>query len=258
MRLESQLIQIGLSDKEAKVYLAALELGPTNIQELARKSDIKRSTVYEMVKNLQPMGLISEAIRGKRSVYIASEPETLKRNIIQKEKILKEILPELKTLNNTGFIKPKITYHEGKDGLRQIYNLALETKTKKVAWVSPIKSIMETVGEKFLEEHIEKRAKEKYWVRSIQITDQQVNTYKYLNPATFDITFRMVKFSPPGMDIQNTIGIWDNKVAVISSRKEGFGFIIESEDYKNTMLALYELLWGISKTYEQLFGLPKG
>jgi HTH-type transcriptional regulator, sugar sensing transcriptional regulator len=256
MRLENELIQIGLSEKEAKVYLAALELGPTNIQNVTKKSGIKRSTVYEMIKNLQLTGLISETVKGKRLEYIASEPEKLKKNIAEKETLLKEILPELKSLNNTGFVKPKITYYEGRDGLRQIYNLALETKTKKVAWVSPIRSIYETVGEKFLEEHIEKRAKDKYWIRSIQITDQQVDTYKYLNPATFDATFRRVKFSPPGMDIQNTIGIWDDKVAVISSRKEGFGFIIESEDYKNTMLSFYELLWGISKTYEQLFGLP--
>ncbi|MCK9379208.1 MAG: MarR family transcriptional regulator [Candidatus Moranbacteria bacterium] len=253
MSLEKDLQSIGLEEKEAKIYLAALELGSTNIQDLAEKADIKRSTVYEILKKLEPMGLITESIKGKRKTYIASGPEKLKKNIKEKEQLLNHILPELKSLNNTGNIKPKITYYEGRDGLRQIYNLALETTTKKVDWVSPIRAVMDTVGEKFLEEYIEKRAKEKYWIRSIQITEQQVDTYKYLDPTTFDKTYRRVKFSPPGLDIPNTMAIWDNKVAVISTRKEGFGFIIESADYTRSMKVFYDLLWNASKTYGELF-----
>lgn len=255
--LENDLEKIGLSDKEAKVYLASLELGPATIQSLTDKSGIKRSTVYEMLDNLMAMGLIIESIKGKRKVYLAAEPEKLKRNIHEKEQLLSQILPELRSLNNSGNIKPKITYYEGRDGLRKIYNLVLETETKKVDWVSPIRSVMETVGENFLEEYIEKRAKEKYWVRSIQITEQQVETYKYLDPETFDKTYRQVRFSPEGLDIPNTMAIWDNKVAVMSSRKEGFGFIIESEDFLRSMRVFYELLWNASKSWEDIFGRGK-
>lgn len=255
MGLENDLKLIGLEEKEAKVYLASLELGPTNIQDLAEKSGIKRSTVYEMLKKLEPMGLIIESIKGKRKIYIASEPDKLKRSIKEKEQLLNQILPELRSLNNASATKPKITYYEGRDGLRQIYNLALETTTRKVDWVSPIKPIIETVGEDFLEEHIEKRAKEKYWVRSIQITEQQVDTYKYLDPTTFDKTYRRVKFSPPGMDIPTVFGIWDNKVAILSTRKEGFGIIIESGDLVRTMRTFYELLWNASKTWNELFDI---
>ncbi|MFH0854627.1 MAG: helix-turn-helix domain-containing protein, partial [bacterium] len=66
MNYSKDLQQIGLSDKEASVYLAALELGPTNIQALTKKSAIKRSTVYDIIKNLKNHGLMSETTRGKR------------------------------------------------------------------------------------------------------------------------------------------------------------------------------------------------
>lgn len=253
MSLIKNLKQFGLEEKEAKVYLAALELGPVSIQNITKKSNIKRSTVYEMIKNLKSSGLMSESCIGKRKIYIASEPERLKKNIREKERLLDSILPELQSFNNVKNEKPKITYYEGREGLRKIFNLALETITKKVDWISPIKPIIETVGERFLEEHIEKRAKEKYWVRSIQITDQQVDTYKYLNPITFDKTYRRVKFAPPGMDIPNVFGIWDNKVAILGTRKEGFGIIIESRDLVRTMRTFYDLLWGVSKTWGELF-----
>lgn len=249
MSLENNLKSIGLEEKEAKIYLAALELGATNIHDLAQKSGIKRSTVYEMLKKLEPMGLITESIKGKRKLYVASDPEKLKRSIKEKEQLLNQILPELKILNNTGATKPKITYYEGREGLRQIHNLSLETVKKEASWISPIRSIAESVGKDFLEGIIERRAKDKYWIRSILVTDQHFDSYKYYDPTTFEKTYRKIRFAPRGLNISNAIGIWDNKVAVLSSRKEGFGFIIESEEYTNTIKILYDLLWNISKPY---------
>jgi sugar-specific transcriptional regulator TrmB len=252
MQLEQALEQLGLSEKEAKVYLSALELGSANIQMLTDKADIKRSTVNEMIKSLQAKGLILESIKGKRRIFVAAEPERLKQSIKEKEQILSQIIPELKSLNNANLVKPKITYYEGKKGLQEIYLIALEAKNKKADWVSPIQSVFETVGENFLNEYVEKKKKIGYWIRSIHIVRRQVETYKYLNPKTFKETLRDVRFSPEEMDIPNTIGIWDNKVAIISTQKEGFGLIVESADYVKSMKVFYELLWNVSKTWEQM------
>lgn len=243
------LQQLGLSEKEARVYLAALELGPENIQALTKKSGIKRSTVYEMIKNLKAMGLMSETTKGKRKLFIAAEPENLKKNLIQKERLLAEILPELKSISNIGFNKPKIMFFEGKDGLKEIYWDTLKVKNKMEFWISPIRDIAETVGEDFLIKYIDERVKKGIWIKSLHISSKKVPTYKYLDPATYERTLRKVRFSPPEIDIANTIAVYDNKVAVMSSKKEGFGFIIESADYTNTMKVFYELLWNASKEY---------
>lgn len=253
MRLINDLKQLGLDEKEAKVYLAALELGPTNIQDLTKKSQIKRSTVYEMIKNLKEMGLISETTKHKRKLIVASEPENIKRNLVAKEKLLNQLMPELKGISNIGFVKPKMTFYEGKEGLREIYWDALNVKKNEMAlWVSPIKSVMETVGEDFLNKYIAEKAKRGLWVKSIHIFSEKVPTYKYLAPETYDKTLRKVRFTPPVMDISNTIVIYGSKVSVISSRKEGFGFVVESEDYANTMRIFYDLLWNISKPYGEM------
>ncbi|GBE16602.1 sugar-specific transcriptional regulator TrmB [bacterium BMS3Abin15] len=252
MSLEQDLKLIGLEEKEAKVYLAALELGPTNIQNLTKKSGIKRSTVYEMIKNLQAMGLISETIKGKRKIYVASEPENLKRNIKAKEQLFNEILPELKSISNIGFVKPKITFYENREGLRNIYRDTLKIKNKLVLWVSTTQNIADTIGEKFLEEYIEERAKKKIWSKALHITFKKIFEYKYLNPETYEKTLREVRFAPSEIDLPNTIAIYDDKVAVISSRKEGFGFVVESKDYAKTMKVFYNLLWNISKPWHEM------
>lgn len=249
MSLENDLKIIGLEEKEARIYLSALELGPTNIQNLSKKSEIKRSTVYEMIKNLKEQGLISETTKGKRKIFIASEPEKLKRSIKSKEQLLNDILPELKSISNIGFIKPKITFYEGKNGIREIYQDTLEAKNKMTLWISPIQSMLATIGEDFLNKYVEERTKKGVWVKSVYITSQKVDDYKYLNPNTFEKTLRRIRFTPKEIDIANTMCIYNNKVAIISSKKEGFGFVVESEDYANAMKVFHDLLWNISKPY---------
>lgn len=252
MSLENDLKLLGLEEKEAKVYLAALELGATNIQNLVKKSGIKRSTVYEMIKNLKERGLISETTKGKRKIFLASEPEKLKRNIKEKEQLLNDILPELKSINNTGFIKPKIMFYEGKEGIREIYKNTLQSKRKFTLWISPIKSMLDTIGEDFLNNYVEKRMKIGLWVKSVYITSQRVEEYKLIRPATFEKTLRKIKFTPREIDIKNTMCIFDNKVAIMSSKKEGFGFVVESEDYANTMRVFHDLLWSISRPWHEM------
>ncbi|MCX6712822.1 MAG: helix-turn-helix domain-containing protein, partial [Candidatus Vogelbacteria bacterium] len=77
MPLEQYLQAIGLSDKEAKVYLANLQLGPSPIQDISRQSGLKRSTVYEIVKTLKDKGLIQTTQHDKKKLFIAEEPANL-------------------------------------------------------------------------------------------------------------------------------------------------------------------------------------
>ncbi len=247
MQLQQTLKKIGLEEKEAKVYLAALELGPTSIQNLARKSTVKRSTVYEMIKNLKKMGLISETTKGKRKLMIASEPENIKKSIAEKGKLLTQILPQLKSISNIGFTKPKIMFFEGKEGIKEIYRDTLKAKSKMALWISPIQDIVETVGEDFLIAYIDERVKQGIWIKSLHVSNKKVPTYKYLDPKTYEKTLRQVRFTSEDIDIPDTVAIYDNKVAVMSSKKEGFGFIIESEDYMQTMKTLYEVIWNTSR-----------
>ena len=43
------LIDLGLTENEAKVYVAALSLGPATILKIAQAAAIKRTTVYFVV-----------------------------------------------------------------------------------------------------------------------------------------------------------------------------------------------------------------
>ena len=77
--LQKDLQKIGLSEAESKVYLAALELGETNIGRLAKKSGIKRTTTYLVVDTLKEKGLLSSLKKKNKVFFYADDPRALQR-----------------------------------------------------------------------------------------------------------------------------------------------------------------------------------
>lgn len=87
---EQSLKNLDLSEKEAVVYLASLELGSSTIQEIAKKSQISRSTAYEVIESLIKKGLMSSLTKGKKKYFSAAAPETLTTLIDIKERELEK------------------------------------------------------------------------------------------------------------------------------------------------------------------------
>ncbi|MEF3692293.1 MAG: helix-turn-helix domain-containing protein, partial [Candidatus Moraniibacteriota bacterium] len=109
------LIQIGMNSKQAKIYLACLEIGEATIIDIARKTDIKRTTVYENIEQMEKSGFIKTTFQGKRRKFFAIGPEKLKDLLKKREDILEQAMPQLLAMTNTSSIKPKIWTYQGKE-----------------------------------------------------------------------------------------------------------------------------------------------
>ncbi|HBR80028.1 TPA: transcriptional regulator, partial [Candidatus Uhrbacteria bacterium] len=69
-----ELINVGFSDKEAAVYLAALQLGLSSIQDIAKKSGVNRATTYLLVDVLIKKGLMGVFVKDGRKFFAAESP----------------------------------------------------------------------------------------------------------------------------------------------------------------------------------------
>jgi len=90
-----KLLQVGLSEREAKIYIAILELGEATIADIVKKAQIKRSTVYDMIELLKQKGLISRFYRQKRQIFCAEDPKKIIEDLEKKKKGMEEVMPEL-------------------------------------------------------------------------------------------------------------------------------------------------------------------
>ena len=77
--LSFELRKLGLTEKEVRVYLAALEFGYAAAQKIAQKLNISRPTIYEIIKGLKTKGLMMEFKEAKRTYFTAESPDKLLR-----------------------------------------------------------------------------------------------------------------------------------------------------------------------------------
>ena len=131
------LLDLGLTDKEAKVFVASLELGPATAQQLAAKAVVVRPTAYVAIGGLVKRGLMSQVTRGKKQFFQSEKPERLaqlleseKRQILEREQKLKHLLPMLQSLITSAADRPEAKYYEGAEGLEALHRVFVDSRAK--------------------------------------------------------------------------------------------------------------------------------
>lgn len=119
--------KLGLSDKETGVYLALLEHGASSVRELAGLAKLNRGTTYDILKKLRDLGLVSFFHKNTKQHFAAEEPERILKLLADRQSELsaaagkiKELIPELKSLQEKGGDKPVTKFYEGRAGIKFI------------------------------------------------------------------------------------------------------------------------------------------
>jgi len=238
--LSKELEKIGLNINEARVYLAALELRESNIQQLARKSGVIRTTVYGVVQKLKGAGLLSSIIKNKKIFYVAENPTKLKDDLKEKQHSLEKILPELLSITNSIDKKPRIKFFEGFGGLKDVYMDTLNYPEQELlAWIS--EAYVESFDEEFLYDYyVPERVKRKIWVRAIAPDDPRIARFKESDEKSLRKT-RVASTSLFPLQVEiNLYG--KNKIGIVAF-EENIGIIIESAKIFNTLKSIFEMNW---------------
>lgn len=247
--MEKILEKIGLSEKEAKVYLAALELGQDSVQNIAKKAGVNRPTAYFIMEKLMELGLASTLEAGKKTLFVAESPKEI-LNILDREKQeienrrseVKESMNQLLAIYNAKEGKPLVRYFEGADGLEALdrYGHDKMKKNAEVLGISPIDLIEEYFPErrkKSLSERIKMgiRSRMIYTHRNKEIAYSQ--NKKELREGVF--------IPRDTFPIDATISIypdWGIKLFYYS-KSNPYGVMIESKELAYNFKLLFELAW---------------
>ena len=144
--LNLELRKLGLKEKEVGVYLAALELGFTSVQNIARRASLSRPTVYEIIKELIKKGLMREikrqgTIRGERTYFAAESPDALlgllrvqKREIDEKEREFIRIISTLRAKYNLAGQAEIRTFE--KDEIKFLLDDFSQSQTEEIYFIA--------------------------------------------------------------------------------------------------------------------------
>src|SRR3989344_1752571 len=122
------LQKLGLEEQEVKTYIALLDLGGSTATKLAERTGLGRVHMYQIVNRLIERGIASYIIKNNVKYFSASDPETLLKDIQQKEQDLQEILPELKARQKKLVPETKVEIYRGREGINTIFKMILRDK----------------------------------------------------------------------------------------------------------------------------------
>ncbi|HPN54737.1 MAG TPA: helix-turn-helix domain-containing protein [Candidatus Moranbacteria bacterium] len=236
MELETILQHLGLNEKQAKVYLALLQMGKGSVPAISIKAGTKRPTTYLLLEELRMQGLVMLLPKKGKVLYSANSPHELWEKQREKEQMIRQNMPELMAMFNTQKEKPKVTYYQGERNVVDLYN--------KEIFVQPELDIfgsIEALGGIYekIEYNLKKAEEQKTKIRELLQSDEKSIEYSKKHFSEF----HQVKLASKELKFPTDNIIFGNKLAIFSYKDEPMAVVIESSDVVATYKSMFELVW---------------
>lgn len=243
-RLSKELEGIGFSEKESKVYLAALEIGPSTAQTIAAKATVNRPTTYIAIESLVKRGLMSSITKGKKRFFVAESPEKIfsmfedeRRDLETREALVSNIMDDLMVLSSGSKDRPDVLFFEGVHGIERLKENVVKLKGKPVDEFVSLDLAHEAFpvsekdhGKLFFENDIG---------RSIYTSQSGIVLPRY----AFNKRVERRRVSYERYPFDGNIAICGDLVSIINYKPKLIGIQIHQENIAGVFRQMFQLVW---------------
>lgn len=257
--IQKQLEQFGLDEKEAKLYLTLLDLGPSTVTELTKKAGVTRTLGYHIIDRLGVLGLVAKVSgEGSKKQFRAEHPRAVLQMVKNKHRQwgrrleeAEEMLPELTSFYKNQD-KPTIRYQEGVRGVISLFEESLHAQgeilsvTDVESWKKP--EFWEWAKE-YNKERNTRKIKERILLLDTPESREWIKTYK---PSHYTV-YRWIEKEKAKdlLEFGGELNIYDNKVVVaLTQNPKQLAVIIESTVFFNILTSLFNIVWEMATPVE--------
>lgn len=235
----SNLLQLGFTENEAKVYLALLDSGLSTITKIISQTHVHKQIIYDNLQRLTAKGLVSYVIQSNRRYFNAVSPgrikdllEEQKSELVQKENLLQEILPQLLARKEQTQKQPVATIYYGKKGINSIMEETLKQKEEVFSYGAEgrFKQLFGLYWENY------NRRREKLQFRMKVIWNEKLRGKKE------NLLYLEAKYLPKEFDNPASTLIYGDRTAIILWEEIPFAVLIESKKITQSYQNNFELL----------------
>ena len=235
------LTHLGFSEKEARIYVACLEVGEGTVMKLSRKSGITRGSTYDILEEMLDKGYVSKVHKDKHMVFSPVNPEILRKRYEERLRHFELAMPEFIGLYNKQS-RPKVRYFEGIEGIKRVYEDTLTASTDILNYANS--QAIRNYWRDYDAEYVRTRAQKKIFLKGVAPSDEFGRKVKREDRDSY----RETRLLPENeFRFTNEINIYDNKVAITSFSNELIGIIIESKEIADTQRDIFKMAWAFAK-----------
>jgi len=237
MLLKNVLKTYGLNEKQARVYLACLQLGSAPAHRISQSAGLPRSTCYEILETLKPLGLISAFKKHQVLWFSATDPHALVQTAKEKAAMLEQHLPQFLAAYGEIKNRPSVRFYQGREGMKIILNEILEEAKELLGFSSydDLEKILGDLWPKF----VQQRAKKKIFAKIILRETTKAYERQRLGPQEL----REVRIISPSYEFHGVTYIWENKITMFSFGQDLSALVIDSKELAQVQKNMFYALW---------------
>ena len=239
MELNKAFMHLGFSEKEALIYASLLQIGQGTAYEIAKRSNLKRPTVYALLDNLRMKGAVLKVPHAKKQVFIAKSPKDLVGEAVTKTNLLVSILPQLNALESKDG-KPNFLYYEGAEELRELlYRNMDRMKGKEIVGFYAHGEGLSKKTFQVVDEYNDYLKENGISTRGIVPRSDSVSKYRKLDKE-YGRDMKMIE--PEKYSSRISFEIGDGFVRLISFPDQQ-GILIENKNVAGSLKQVFEMVW---------------
>jgi sugar-specific transcriptional regulator TrmB len=242
------LEQVGLTPDQAKIYTALISTGTISARKISINSDVNRSLVYKILKQLVDFGLVVEnIIPSAVSTFTALHPSKLYSFIKKKEddyKLADAALTEAVSILGAQFNltagRPTVRSFEGLEGVGILNKDILQTKSDIKLIRSPLDNNTDEL-KVLTSQNRDKMRDAGIKIKLIVPIKNQPSSISKEEDERYLLERRRI----PREDLNNPaqVVVYGNKVAFTTFGDYSITTIVEDESIAKTFNMLFDVLW---------------
>lgn len=231
------LVKLGLREKEARVYLALLQLGEATAYEASRKSGVHPRSTYDELESLVGKGMVAFVEKGGARVFGACGLDSLEGWVDEKKQLAHKLTPlleaQLKTHN-----APLVRVFRGREGLRAVWQEVLK-EGKPIFFYGGAMNSWRVYLPQWMPIWNKKREKLRLPVRILYVNQpgvkQTFNGYKYWQARPL----------PEKLYAAVAWWLYGEKMALVFWGEEPLVIVIQSAELAKSYKNFFEVMWRI-------------
>lgn len=246
------LRKIGLTQGEVKVYDSLLELGETTRTNLAKKSGISPSKIYDVINRLTEKGLVSSVRKNGSLHFSAASPERLctfleqKEQDIRKEReIIDSLMPALLSKYQKTDEEVDVEVFYGWEGLKTVF-ISLENSMGKgdesLVFGASIGKHPEQ-ADIFFSKHQQRVNTRGYKVRIIFNEDMRSRKDRY----SYYVNHSLHKIRFLHQETFTELYIYKDSVLFLMLMKKPIAIRVKNDEAVDSMKKFFETIWKQAK-----------
>jgi len=244
MDIIPSLKDYGLTDEEARFYLAGVKLGESSLSSLAREAGLKRTSAYLVADRLEEKGLLGKFKMRDGLKFVVTSPAQLEKLAQQKLEGIKEVVPKLNVYSKKFQAKPEVFLFGGKDGYLNIFDDPLQYSGITIRAIGSLQNVRDVITTKYDEEYfVPERLRKGIDFKGLylekEIVELNLNAEKNLAEK------RELRILPEKYSQTIFKMIYQDTIVEFTSKKELLALKIVSPEIVKAEKANFDLMWDL-------------